>query len=118
MLLILIAVLAVFLAPRLIPRGPRGDLASGTLLVTGVSPRPDAGGQQYVTIAGIITGPRSMSTPCISAWPSTSTSGRPSVKYFRWCTRRRILTIGRLRPTGRLSVRRRVTLPRVGGPSP
>lgn len=42
---------------RLIPRGPRGDLASGTLLVTGVSPRPDAGGQQYVTIAGIITGP-------------------------------------------------------------
>ncbi|MEQ0600125.1 hypothetical protein ABLO02_11975, partial [Mycobacterium tuberculosis] len=34
-LLILIAVLAVFLAPRLIPRGPRGDLASGTLLVTG-----------------------------------------------------------------------------------
>ncbi|EFD48749.1 conserved hypothetical protein [Mycobacterium tuberculosis T17] len=56
-LLILIAVLAVFLAPRLIPRGPRGDLASGTLLVTGVSPRPDAGGQQYVTIAGIITGP-------------------------------------------------------------
>lgn len=57
MLLILIAVLGVFLAPRLIPRGPRGDLASGTLLATGVSPRPDAGGQQYVTIAGIITGP-------------------------------------------------------------
>lgn len=39
------------------PARPRGDLASGTLLVTGVSPRPDAGGQQYVTIAGIITGP-------------------------------------------------------------
>lgn len=39
------------------PARPAGDLASGTLLVTGVSPRPDAGGQQYVTIAGIITGP-------------------------------------------------------------
>ena len=57
MLLILVAVLAVFLAPRFIPRGPRGELASGTLLVTGVSPRPDASGQQYVTIAGVINGP-------------------------------------------------------------
>lgn len=122
MLLILIAVLAVFLAPRLIPRGPRGDLASGTLLVTGVSPRPDAGGQQYVTIAGIITGPtvneyavyQRMAVD-VDQWP---TVGQILVKYFRWCTRRRILTIGRLRPTGRLSVRRRVTLPRVGGPSP
>ncbi|MBY0442575.1 MAG: hypothetical protein K2Q25_10655, partial [Mycobacteriaceae bacterium] len=27
------------------------------LLVTGVSPRPDADGEQYVTIAGVITGP-------------------------------------------------------------
>ncbi|OSC43210.1 hypothetical protein [Mycobacterium decipiens] len=56
-LLILVAVLAVLLAQRLIPRGPRKDLASGTLLVTGVSPRPDADGEQYVTIAGIINGP-------------------------------------------------------------
>jgi hypothetical protein len=56
-LLILVAVLAVFLAQRFIPRGPRGELASGTLLVTGVSPRPDAGGEQYVTIAGVINGP-------------------------------------------------------------
>ena len=38
-------------------RGPRGDLASGTLLVTGVSPRPDADGEQFVTIAGVINGP-------------------------------------------------------------
>jgi hypothetical protein len=56
-LLILVAVLGVFLAQRFIPRGPRGELASGTLLVTGVSPRPDASGQQYVTIAGFINGP-------------------------------------------------------------
>ena len=57
MLLLLVAVLVVFLAQRFIPRGPRGELASGTLLVTGVSPRPDATGEQYVTIAGVINGP-------------------------------------------------------------
>ena len=57
MLLLLVAVLAVFLAQRFIPRGPRGELVSGTLLVTGVSPRPDATGEQYVTIAGVIDGP-------------------------------------------------------------
>jgi hypothetical protein len=58
LLLLLMAVLAVFLAQRFIPRGPRGgNLASGTLLVTGVSPRPDASGEQYVTIAGVINGP-------------------------------------------------------------
>jgi hypothetical protein len=56
-LLLLVAVLGVFLAQRFIPRGPRGELASGTLLVTGVSPRSDATGQQYVTIAGVINGP-------------------------------------------------------------
>jgi hypothetical protein len=56
-LLLLVAILAVFLAQRFVPRGPRGELASGTLLVTGVSPRPDAMGEQYVTIAGVINGP-------------------------------------------------------------
>jgi hypothetical protein len=56
-LLLLVAVLGVILAQRFVPRGPRGEPASGTLLVTGVSPRPDAGGQQYVTIAGVINGP-------------------------------------------------------------
>ena len=56
-LLLLVAVLAVLLAPRFIQRGPRGDLRSGTLLVTGVSPRPDADGEQFVTIAGVINGP-------------------------------------------------------------
>lgn len=57
MLIILVAVLGVFVAQRLLPRGPRGELASGTLLVTGVSPRPDVAGEQFVTIAGVINGP-------------------------------------------------------------
>jgi hypothetical protein len=56
-LLLLIATLAVFVAPRFIRRGPRGDTVNGTLLVTGVSPRPDTSGEQYVTIAGFINGP-------------------------------------------------------------
>jgi hypothetical protein len=56
-LLLLLGILAVFLAPRFIRRGPRGDAADGTLLITGVSPRPDAAGEQYVTITGVINGP-------------------------------------------------------------
>ncbi|GAH41160.1 unnamed protein product, partial [marine sediment metagenome] len=46
LLLLLVAILGMFFAQRFIPRGPRGprsELASGTLLVTGVSPRPEAG---------------------------------------------------------------------------
>ncbi len=57
MLLVLAAVLGVFLARRFVSRGPRGESLGGTLLVTGVSPRPDATGRQYVTIAGVINGP-------------------------------------------------------------
>ncbi len=57
MLLLLVAVLGVVLVQRFLPRGPRGELLSGTLLVTGVSPRPDVVGEQYVTIAGVINGP-------------------------------------------------------------
>ncbi len=40
-------------------RGPKpgSDAAHGTLLVTGVSPRPDATGEQFVTISGVISGP-------------------------------------------------------------
>jgi hypothetical protein len=56
-LLLLVAILAVLLAPRLMRRVPRGDALSGTLLITGVSPRPDATGEQYVTISGVIDGP-------------------------------------------------------------
>ena len=54
---LLASVLAVALAQRFLPRGPRGGSLSGTLLVTGVSPRPDVAGQQFVTIAGVIHGP-------------------------------------------------------------
>ncbi|ORB73322.1 hypothetical protein [Mycobacterium scrofulaceum] len=56
-LLLLVAVLAVFLAQRFLPRGPRGEVLNGTLLVTGVSPRPEATGEQFVTISGVINGP-------------------------------------------------------------
>ncbi len=56
-LLLLVAILAVILAPRLIRRAPRADALSGTLLITGVSPRPDTTGEQYVTITGVIDGP-------------------------------------------------------------
>lgn len=56
-LLLLVAILAVFLVPRFIRPGPRAGAQEGTLLVTGVSPRPDASGRQYVTITGVLHGP-------------------------------------------------------------
>lgn len=56
-ILLLVGALALFLAPRVMKNGPRGERAHGTLLVTGISPRPDAVGEQFVTISGVITGP-------------------------------------------------------------
>jgi hypothetical protein len=56
-MLVLVTVLVLILAPRFIRRGPRADALNGTLLITGVSPRPDATGVQYVTISGVIDGP-------------------------------------------------------------
>jgi hypothetical protein len=58
-LLLLVGALALIVVPRFMKRGPRPGAAAvpGTLLVTGVSPRPDAQGQQFVTIAGVISGP-------------------------------------------------------------
>lgn len=54
----LVGALALLAAPWIRrKRGIRGELARGTLLVTGLSPRPDAQGEQYVTITGIINGP-------------------------------------------------------------
>jgi hypothetical protein len=55
--LLLVAILAGFVVPRFIRQRPRRDSLSGTLLITGVSPRPDAEGEQYVTITGVIDGP-------------------------------------------------------------
>lgn len=57
-LLLILGALALILGPRIMARrGPRGEMASGTLLVTGVSPRPEAAGEQFVTISGVINGP-------------------------------------------------------------
>jgi hypothetical protein len=55
--LFLLAIGAGLLAPRLLRRRAGNDALSGTLLITGVSPRPDAVGRQYVTITGVIDGP-------------------------------------------------------------
>jgi hypothetical protein len=57
-LLLIVGALALVVGPRLMgKRGPRGEMAQGTLLVTGVSPRPDAPGEQFVTISGVMSGP-------------------------------------------------------------
>ncbi|KAA8962853.1 hypothetical protein [Mycobacterium sp.] len=76
-LLLLIATLAVFVAPRFLRRGPGADAVGGTLLITGVSPRPDATGQQFVTVTGVINGPTVNEHPVyyrtavdVDDWPS------------------------------------------------
>ncbi|OFJ54506.1 hypothetical protein [Mycolicibacterium grossiae] len=57
-LLLIVGAIALIVVPRLRKGGPRGELAHGTLLVTGLSPRPaDAVGEQFVTISGVINGP-------------------------------------------------------------
>ena len=55
--LLIVGALALIVGPRLMRRGPRGEAVRGTLLVTGVSPRPDDQGQHFVTISGVIKGP-------------------------------------------------------------
>ncbi len=58
MLLLLIGAIVLLAAPWIMRRrGISGEQARGTLLVTGVSPRPDATGEQFVTITGVINGP-------------------------------------------------------------
>ena len=58
MLVLLIGVVVLIAGPWIMRRrGMRGELTQGTLLVTGVSPRPEAPGQQFVTITGVINGP-------------------------------------------------------------
>ena len=54
---VLAAFAAGFLVPRFFRQGPGANALSGTLLITGVSPRPDAVGEQIVTITGVIDGP-------------------------------------------------------------
>ena len=56
-LLLLVAIVALLAAPFFVRLGPRAGAVEGTLLVTRVSPRPDAAGQQYATIVGVLHGP-------------------------------------------------------------
>ncbi|MGK2903912.1 MAG: hypothetical protein ACSLE7_13730 [Mycobacterium sp.] len=64
MILLLVGALVLIAMPWIRRRsggGGRGgnmaNMAPGTLLVTGVSPRPDEVGEQFVTISGVINGP-------------------------------------------------------------
>ena len=57
MLLLLVGAIVSVAAPWLMRRIPRRESVAGTLLVTGVSPRPDAVGEQFVTVTGVINGP-------------------------------------------------------------
>jgi len=56
-LLVLLGAIALVAAPWLMRRMPRGETVAGTLLITGVSPRPDATGEQFVTVTGVLNGP-------------------------------------------------------------
>jgi hypothetical protein len=58
MLVLLVGVVVLVAAPWIMRRrGIGGELAHGTLVVTGVSPRPEETGRQFVTITGVINGP-------------------------------------------------------------
>ncbi|MCI4676717.1 hypothetical protein [Candidatus Mycolicibacterium alkanivorans] len=77
-LLLIIGALVLVLRPRFMRRSLRAEMAQGTLLVTGVSPRPDATGEQFVTISGVINGPtvnehviyQRMAVD-VNSWPTT-----------------------------------------------
>jgi hypothetical protein len=58
-ILLLVGAIAVLAAPWIMRRrGAGSDWVHGTMLVTGVSPRPDdLTGEQFVTITGVINGP-------------------------------------------------------------
>jgi hypothetical protein len=56
-IIVILGALAVVAAPWLRRRRQPADAVSGTLLITGVSPRPDATGEQFVTVTGVINGP-------------------------------------------------------------
>ena len=57
-ILLIVGAIVVLAAPWIMrKRGVGNDWVPGTMVVTGVSPRPDADGEQYVTITGVINGP-------------------------------------------------------------
>jgi hypothetical protein len=56
-LLVMIGAVVVLAGPWLMRRRQPADALRGTLLITGVSPRPDTTGEQFVTVTGVINGP-------------------------------------------------------------
>ena len=57
-IIVLIGTLVALAAPWIMRRrGAGANWVHGNLLVTGVSPKPDATGEQFVTITGVINGP-------------------------------------------------------------
>lgn len=58
-ILLILGAFVLLIGPRIMrKRGAGSDWLQGTLLVTGVSPRPDGvTGPQFVTITGVINGP-------------------------------------------------------------
>ena len=72
MLLLLVGALLLLVgAAAEARRGPPGDWRPGNLLVTGISPKPDDAGQQFVTITGVINRTDRQRTPRLPA------AGRP-----------------------------------------
>ncbi|KAA8885050.1 hypothetical protein F3087_29825 [Nocardia colli] len=93
MILAVAGVVAVYLRGRGTFRSAPGE--TGTLYVTGVSPRPDdAMGEQFVTITGNVTGPTVQGAVVygrfawdVNAWPSIGdliTIAYPPGKPERW----------------------------------
>lgn len=80
---LIVGSLVLIIGPRFLKRGPRPgqEAVRGTLLVTGLSPRPDnVTGEQFVTISGVINGPtvdehvvyQRMAVD-VDAWPTMGT---------------------------------------------
>ena len=58
LIIVLIGALVAIAAPWIMRRrGAGANWVQGNLLVTGVSPKPDATGEQFVTITGVLNGP-------------------------------------------------------------
>jgi hypothetical protein len=58
MIIVLVGVLVALAGPWIMRRrGAGANWVHGNLLVTGVSPKPDATGEQLVTVTGVINGP-------------------------------------------------------------
>ncbi len=77
-ILVIVGALVLLAGPWIMrKRGAGTDWVPGTMVVTGVSPRPDAEGEQYVTITGVINGPTVTEYTIytrmaldVSAWPT------------------------------------------------